>query len=53
MQKAEQYFQQAIDNDPTYAAAYSGLADSNSGLTWHGFKSPAEALPKAYAAAAE
>jgi TolB-like protein/DNA-binding winged helix-turn-helix (wHTH) protein/Flp pilus assembly protein TadD len=51
MQKAEQYFQQAVDNDPTYAAAYSGLADCNSGLTWHGFKSPAEALPKAYAAA--
>ncbi len=50
MQQAEQYFQQAIDNDPTYAAAYSGLADCNSGLTWHGFKSPAEALPKAYAA---
>jgi TolB-like protein/Flp pilus assembly protein TadD len=51
MQKAENYFEQAIDNDPTYAAAYSGLADCNSGLTWHGFKSPAEALPKAYAAA--
>jgi TolB-like protein/DNA-binding winged helix-turn-helix (wHTH) protein/Tfp pilus assembly protein PilF len=51
MQKAEQYFEQAIDNDPSYAAAYSGLADCNSGLTWHGFKSPAEALPKAYAAA--
>jgi TolB-like protein/DNA-binding winged helix-turn-helix (wHTH) protein/Tfp pilus assembly protein PilF len=51
MQKAEQYFEQAIDNDPTYAAAYSGLADCNSGLAWHGFKSPAEALPKAYAAA--
>ena len=51
MQKAEQYFEQAIDRDPTYASAYSGLADCNSGLTWHGFKSPAEALPKAYAAA--
>jgi TolB-like protein/DNA-binding winged helix-turn-helix (wHTH) protein/Tfp pilus assembly protein PilF len=51
MQKAEQYFEQAIDRDPTYAAAYSGLADCNSGLTWHGYKSPAEALPKAYAAA--
>jgi TolB-like protein/DNA-binding winged helix-turn-helix (wHTH) protein/Tfp pilus assembly protein PilF len=51
MQKAEQYFEQAIDHDPTYEAAYSGLADCNSGLTWHGFKSPAEALPKAYAAA--
>jgi TolB-like protein/DNA-binding winged helix-turn-helix (wHTH) protein/Flp pilus assembly protein TadD len=51
MQKAEHYFQQAIDSDPTYAAAYSGLADCNSGLTWHGFKSPADALPRAYAAA--
>ena len=51
MQKAQHYFQQAIDNDPTYSAAYSGLADCNSGLTWHGFKSPADALPKAYAAA--
>ena len=51
MQKAEQYFQQAIDEDSKYAAAYSGLADCNSGLAWHGFKSPAEALPKAYAAA--
>jgi TolB-like protein/DNA-binding winged helix-turn-helix (wHTH) protein/Flp pilus assembly protein TadD len=51
MQKAEVYFQQAIDSDPTYAAAYSGLADCNSGLTWHGFKAPVDALPKAYAAA--
>ena len=51
MQKAGQYFQQAIDRDPSYAAAYSGLADCNSGLAWHGFKSPAEAFPKAYAAA--
>ncbi len=51
LQKAEHYFQQAIDRDPTYAAAYSGLADCNSGLAWHGFKSPADALPKALAAA--
>ena len=49
--KAEQYFQQAIDSNPNYAAAYSGLADCNSGLAWHGFKAPADALPKAYAAA--
>ncbi len=51
MQKAEAYFQQAIDHDPTYAAAYSGLADCNSGMAWHGYKSPTEALPKSYAAA--
>ena len=51
MQKAEQYFQQAIDHDQTYAAAYSGLADCSSGLAWHGFKAPADELPKAYSAA--
>jgi TolB-like protein/DNA-binding winged helix-turn-helix (wHTH) protein len=51
MQKALLYFQQAINKDPTYGAAYSGLADCNSGLAWHGFKSPVEALPMANAAA--
>jgi len=51
MQKAQAYFQRAIDNDPNFAAAYSGLADCNSGLTWHGFTSPAETLPRALAAA--
>jgi TolB-like protein/DNA-binding winged helix-turn-helix (wHTH) protein/Flp pilus assembly protein TadD len=51
LQRALFYFQQAINKDPTYGAAYSGLADCNSGLAWHGFKSPAEALPKANAAA--
>jgi TolB-like protein/DNA-binding winged helix-turn-helix (wHTH) protein/Flp pilus assembly protein TadD len=51
LQRAEQYFQQAIDSDPAYAAAYSGFADCNSGLAWHGFKAPADALPKAYSAA--
>jgi TolB-like protein/DNA-binding winged helix-turn-helix (wHTH) protein/Flp pilus assembly protein TadD len=51
IQRALVYFQQAIDKDPTYGAAYSGLADCNSGLTWHGFTAPAETLPKAHAAA--
>jgi TolB-like protein/DNA-binding winged helix-turn-helix (wHTH) protein len=51
LQKALIYFQQAINKDPAYGAAYSGLADCNSGLAWHGFKSPAETLPKAKAAA--
>lgn len=32
MRKAAQYFQQAIASDPTYAPAYSGLADSYSML---------------------
>ncbi len=51
MQKASVYFQQAIDWDPDYGAAHSGLADCNSGLTWHGFTSPAQTLPTAEAAA--
>src|ERR1700722_17264202 len=51
LQKALLYFQQAINKDPAYGAAYSGLADCNSGLAWHGFKSPVEALPMANAGA--
>ena len=51
MAKAALYFEQAISKDPGYGAAYSGLADCSSGLAWHGFMSPAEVLPKAYAAA--
>jgi TolB-like protein/DNA-binding winged helix-turn-helix (wHTH) protein/Flp pilus assembly protein TadD len=51
MPKAALYFEQAITKDPGYGAAYSGLADCNSGLAWHGFMSPEEVLPKAYAAA--
>jgi len=51
IRKASEYFQQAINKQPNYGPAYSGLADCNSGLAWHGFASPAEALPKAKAAA--
>lgn len=51
MPKAALYFDQAISKDPGYSAAYSGLADCSSGLAWHGFMSPPEVLPKAYAAA--
>jgi TolB-like protein/Flp pilus assembly protein TadD len=51
LEKASAYFQQAIDKNPSYGAAYSGLADCNSGLAWHGFRSPAETLPKAHDAA--
>jgi TolB-like protein/DNA-binding winged helix-turn-helix (wHTH) protein/Flp pilus assembly protein TadD len=50
MLKAARYFEQAISRDPGYDAAYSGLADCNSGLAWHGFMSPAAVLPKASAA---
>jgi DNA-binding SARP family transcriptional activator/Flp pilus assembly protein TadD len=44
-------FRRAIDRDPTYAAAYTGLADSYAMLGYFGF-APADAMfPKAAAAA--
>ena len=49
--KASQYFQQAIDKDPSYAAAYAGLADTASRLGWWGFVPPKEGCAKAKAAA--
>lgn len=51
MQKALVYFEMATQTDSAYGAAYSGLADCSSGLAWHGFNTPREALPRARAAA--
>ena len=47
------YFEQAIEKDPNYALAYSGLADCYAALaTWEGGTiSPGEAMLKANAAA--
>ncbi len=53
-QKAIELFKQALDKDPTYAAAYSGLADcySSFGMTFDvGGLAPTESEPKALAAA--
>jgi TolB-like protein/DNA-binding winged helix-turn-helix (wHTH) protein/Tfp pilus assembly protein PilF len=53
LQKARDHFNQAIDSDPVYAAAYSGLADTYALLgDWqYGVMTTREALPKAKAAA--
>jgi DNA-binding winged helix-turn-helix (wHTH) protein/tetratricopeptide (TPR) repeat protein len=52
IKKAAEYFQQAIQIDPTYAFAYAGLADSLILLvTWEPLP-PLEGFPKAEAAAA-
>jgi TolB-like protein/DNA-binding winged helix-turn-helix (wHTH) protein/Tfp pilus assembly protein PilF len=50
---ARAYFDQAIDEDPKYAQAYSGLADTYALLgDWqYAVMTPKEALPKAKAAA--
>src|SRR5262249_14637100 len=47
------YFNQAVEEDPTYARAYSGLADTYALLgDWqYAVMTPKEALPKAKAAA--
>ncbi len=45
------YFQEAEQKDPTYALAYSGLADSYSLLSDIGAVRPADEMPKARAAA--
>ena len=50
-QKAIAYFQQAIQIDPEYAAAYAGLADAYTDQGFWG-GTPNEAVPKAKAAAA-
>ena len=51
--RATEYFNHAIDIDPDYAKAYSGLADSYalSGDWEYGILSPQDAFPKAKAAA--
>jgi TolB-like protein len=45
------FFQQAIDKDPSYAAAYAGLADSASRLGYWGHVRPAEGCARARIAA--
>ena len=52
LKKSIEYFQQAIDKDPSYSLAYAGLADSYSELGggWL-YLPPSETLPKAKAAA--
>jgi serine/threonine protein kinase/Tfp pilus assembly protein PilF len=49
--KGIEYFTQAIEKDPTYAQAYSGLSDSYGGLAAFGIVAPKEALPRAKEAA--
>ena len=49
--RGRELFEQALDEDPLYARAYSGLADSYTNLTWYGILPPREAMPRARAAA--
>jgi serine/threonine protein kinase/Tfp pilus assembly protein PilF len=49
--KAIEYFQQAVEKDPAYALAYTGLADSYVLLGWNSYLPPKDAFPKAKRAA--
>jgi DNA-binding winged helix-turn-helix (wHTH) protein/TolB-like protein/Tfp pilus assembly protein PilF len=49
--KAIEHFEQAIDVDPSFAAAYAGIADCYSSLGWFMILPPNEAYPKAKVAA--
>lgn len=51
LKKANEYFQQAIDKDPSYGLAYAGLAQSYALFSLFEVLSPSEACPKAKAAA--
>lgn len=46
-----QFFQRATAIDPSYAAAWAGVADSYLVMAHHGGLNPSEAMPKAKAAA--
>jgi eukaryotic-like serine/threonine-protein kinase len=50
LHKAIGYFQQAIDADPAYAAAWAGLAQCYNSLGYYSIESPAAAFPHARAA---
>jgi TolB-like protein/Tfp pilus assembly protein PilF len=51
LQKAVEYFQQALDKDPAYSLAYAGLADTYVYLSFFNVVAPREAMPKAKTAA--
>ena len=50
-EKSTLLFQQALENDPGYALAHAGLAETYGLLPFYGGASPREAFPKAKAAA--
>jgi serine/threonine protein kinase/tetratricopeptide (TPR) repeat protein len=51
LKKGLEYFNAAIGKDPSYAAAYAGIADSHAMLVWNMMVSSPDGLPKARAAA--
>jgi TolB-like protein/DNA-binding winged helix-turn-helix (wHTH) protein/Tfp pilus assembly protein PilF len=50
-ERAVECFQQAVEQDPNYAPAYAGLADSYAIMSGYGVVLPKDVMPKARAAA--
>jgi len=50
-ERAVEHFNQAIDKDPVYAQAYTGLADSYNLEAFYDYRTPAEGYPLARSAA--
>jgi serine/threonine protein kinase/Tfp pilus assembly protein PilF len=53
IETAMQYFEEAIEKDPTYALAYASVADSYVVMNSYGALPPKDAYPRARAAAAK
>lgn len=51
IERAIEYFEDAVQKDSTFVGAYSGLADSYAVLPWYGEWSPEVTYPRALAAA--
>jgi DNA-binding winged helix-turn-helix (wHTH) protein/TolB-like protein/Tfp pilus assembly protein PilF len=51
LQQSVQFFEQAIDRDPTFALAFTGLADAYALLSEYNSAPPRESFPQAKAAA--
>jgi TolB-like protein/Flp pilus assembly protein TadD len=51
LKQAAEFYQQAIEKDPNYALAYSGLADAYGLFSIYSVALPQESMPKAKAAA--
>ena len=49
LRKAATFFHQAIESDPTYAGAYSGLADCLFLQAYYGYGRPHDVMPRAQA----
>jgi DNA-binding winged helix-turn-helix (wHTH) protein/TolB-like protein/Flp pilus assembly protein TadD len=50
-ERGASFFREAVAKDPSYAVAYSGLADSYIGMTFYHYASPHAAMPLAREAA--